>query len=242
MEGNILPAFCASVIARALVAPLDTMRIRRAVFGRGAGFGNLYAGLPVSLAFSVPGTVSFLVTYTYVSKDWGHVMGATAAEMIAGLFFVPMEVLKQRQQLGLAGYTQGLGIALRSTSRREYFRGYGVSLAAFVPYSSLYFSLYGRLGTIAGNSDGRVGDARRFACSLLSAAVAGALTTPLDAVRIRYQTSAHAGFKDVVLNVWRNEGPRFLFRGTLSRVVWACANTGCTVAIYDMLRQRYASK
>ncbi len=71
-----------------------------------------------------------------------HLLGATAAEMVGSAFFVPMEVVKQRQQLGIAGYGGGLWHAMRNTPRRDLYRGYMMSLASFVPYSGLYFTLY----------------------------------------------------------------------------------------------------
>lgn len=58
-------------------------------------------GFPIGVALATPGTVAYLTTYTAVSKRVraaelppvvAHAVGATVAEMVAGVFFVPMEV------------------------------------------------------------------------------------------------------------------------------------------------------
>lgn len=208
-------AFVSSLIAKLMVAPMDTIRVRRTIYTKSVGaalYRNLYAGLPISLILSVPGTSAFLLTYGAVRAEWGHIVAATAAEMVAGVFFVPMEVVKQRQQLGTAGYNHGVMVALASTPRRELWRGYVVSLFSFVPFSVGYFSLYESLCRNYGG--GTLGlDARRhFAFSIFSAACAGAATTPLDAVRIRYQASSGSMW-GVISNAWKREGPRFLVQG-----------------------------
>lgn len=152
---SIRAALVAAVASRLWTHPLDTLRINRAISA--APPRSLYAGLPVALAFSVPGTTLFLLAYHWTSREVRrrleqrsaigveaiaiapHLVGATVAEAAAGLFFVPMEVIKQRQQLQLAGYSRGIAQAIASTPRRDLLRGYFPSLGAFVPFSGNMF-------------------------------------------------------------------------------------------------------
>lgn len=148
-------------------------------------------------------------------------------------------MLKQRQQLGLAGYGT-LVQAVASTPRRDFYRGYGTSLLAFVPFSVLYFTFYEAATARLKAVDFRA----RFGISVVCAAAAASVTTPLDVVRIRYQAemghvggaSGRSGVLASVARIWRAEGARAFVAGFWPRILWASANTGAVVGLYDVLQ------
>jgi solute carrier family 25 S-adenosylmethionine transporter 26 len=81
------------------------------------GYQQLYRGLPVSLVLTVPALSVYLATYD-MTKDFltsatsmhkqsaqTFLVAAVVAEVLSGLFWTPMEVLKIRQQASTMPYT-----------------------------------------------------------------------------------------------------------------------------------------
>lgn len=71
-------------------------------------------------------------------------------------------------------------------------------------------------------------------------ALAGAASvfgnTPLDVVKTRMQGLEAARYKntwDCVVQIWRNEGPRAFYKGTIPRLGRVCLDVAITFMIYD---------
>lgn len=65
---------------------------------------------------------------------------------------------------------------------------------------------------------------------------AGAVTNPVDLIKVRVQTSSH-GAVECLKSVVREGGVLALFRGTGARVFWIGPNMMLTLSIYDLLTQ-----
>jgi hypothetical protein len=112
----------ASLVARLVVHPLDSIKTllqsKSKLRGlktrlRLKGFFSLYDGLPVTLLFALPGMAVYLYLYDWTtayllqSLDWpvgsfgSAIVGACVAELVSGLIWTPMEVVKSRQQVYL---------------------------------------------------------------------------------------------------------------------------------------------
>lgn len=210
------------LLARCFVHPMDTVRTRimasntssrlsvigtlRDVTARD-GFRGLYRGFGVTAAMQAPAVATFLTTYDVskaklasmtglsTSSPLIHLTSGLVAEAVSAIFWVPMEVLKQRAQLRdiHASSLTAFRDLLRYEGIRSLFKGYVLTVGVFGPYSMLYFLSYEQW--------------KRASCRLLhkqtprdlptpailiSAAASGgfaaALTTPLDIVKTRLQT------------------------------------------------------
>ncbi|ORZ33694.1 mitochondrial carrier domain-containing protein [Catenaria anguillulae PL171] len=125
---NVGASSAAALTARLISHPFDTVKTRvqadptvrsskfsvvfRAVF-QSEGMAGLYRGLPVSLAFSMPAVSTYLYVYDAtkaaigatpavsftVNSPMTHLMSAVVAEMISGLFWTPLELIKNKQQV-----------------------------------------------------------------------------------------------------------------------------------------------
>ncbi|KAJ3055765.1 hypothetical protein HK097_009418, partial [Rhizophlyctis rosea] len=135
---------------------------------------SLYRGLSIALVFSVPALTVYLSTYD-AAKDriakWGGLGGADSilvhgsagaiAEAMSGVFWTPMEVVKNKLQVGVGadgvkrhvgydavpagkgvrearrtGETMRLvGEIYRNEGIRGFFKGYLLSLGVFIPYT-----------------------------------------------------------------------------------------------------------
>lgn len=115
-----LASCLAALVARLAVHPLDSVKtllqssgreqgLRRRI--RARGLVSLYDGLGVTLMFALPGMTVYLYLYD-VTTQWlllsfgwrlggfaSAIVGACVAEMISGLLWTPMEVVKCRQQV-----------------------------------------------------------------------------------------------------------------------------------------------
>ncbi|KAF9135476.1 hypothetical protein BGW39_002622 [Mortierella sp. 14UC] len=119
---NLLASSTAALCSRLCTHPLDTLKTRIQVSNSSQGLiptfvelvrtHNLYRGLPIALALSVPGLSVYLTTYD-LAKDRlsrqfdsfgvdtvrNHMMSGMIAEVCSGLFWTPMEILKSKQQV-----------------------------------------------------------------------------------------------------------------------------------------------
>ncbi|KAG0229480.1 hypothetical protein BGW42_001570 [Actinomortierella wolfii] len=198
---NLSASTIAALCSRLLTHPLDTIKTRVQASSSGQSDGQivrniiksrgLYRGLPVALTLSVPGLSVYLTVYDLSKqvfartsaaalKDgtvWNHMAAATVAEVSSGLFWTPMEVLKQKQQVqdmarhrldrcptsaGSASApsptpTSFKPISTLQLAKRIYqhegllgfYRGYFITLGVFVPYSIIYFTTYEELKALA---------------------------------------------------------------------------------------------
>ncbi|KAJ3410302.1 hypothetical protein HDV05_003958 [Chytridiales sp. JEL 0842] len=173
----------AAFTTRCITHPLDTIKTRiqhspssnflTAI--QSAPLRSLYNGLGISLLFSVPALGIYLGSYdackTRFAESWyGHLdrkkgessmavhMGsAVVAEALSGLFWTPMEVIKNKLQVGVGAEgvttatsrnisTMGLVKDIyRNEGIRGFFRGYWLTLGVFVPYTVCYFVSYEQL-------------------------------------------------------------------------------------------------
>ncbi|KAF9211006.1 hypothetical protein BGZ59_008648 [Podila verticillata] len=182
----------AALCSRLCTHPLDTVKTRVQVantpqhlfptFLHLLRTGGLYRGLPIALTLSVPGLSVYLTTYDVaknaLSKQFpghlqdsvaNHMLSAGVAEVCSGLFWTPMEVLKQKQQIETGSRmtsstlpapaqlqqsvrTKTLDLAkmiYRQEGLAGFYRGYFITLGVFVPYSMLYFASYEQLKQMA---------------------------------------------------------------------------------------------
>ncbi|KAF9170757.1 hypothetical protein BGX21_008355 [Mortierella sp. AD011] len=118
---NLLASSIAAFVSRLCTHPLDTLKTRVQASSKPLPLlptflnlvrnGGLYRGLPVALTLSAPGLSVYLTAYDlskdkfsyfkYLGKDsvLNHLASAATAEVLSGLFWTPMEVLKSKQQV-----------------------------------------------------------------------------------------------------------------------------------------------
>lgn len=194
------------------------------------GARGFYRGLSVSAAMQAPAVATYLSTYdsakaalsTHVAARWPrvasgsaadvaahpvtHLAAGLAAETVSAVFWVPMEVLKQRAQVrgGAPADASVVGVLrdlLRAEGVRGLFRGYALTVGVFGPYSMIYFMAYerGKRGwaTVLEERGGAPGAPLPLfavvSAAAASGAVAAAATSPLDVVKTRIQTQGDVG-------------------------------------------------
>lgn len=139
---------------------------------------------------------------------------------------------------------------MRLEGIRGFYRGFGITIAREIPFTSIQFPLYEWLKRqlSTGYLDGRrPNSAEAAVCGMIAGGTAAALTTPLDVVKTRVmleaRTSAADGkpapspsitsFPPRFLGILRNEGPAALFSGWVPRTLHISAGGAVFLGIYD---------
>lgn len=119
---------------------------------------------------SAPGTCLYLTSYEVAKDELAErselcanhpsllYLGAgMAAETISCVFWVPIDVIKERMQVQKAGAQEGLYYrnttdAVRTIMRTErvrgLYKGYAATLLSFGPFSALYFMFYEKVSSL----------------------------------------------------------------------------------------------
>jgi len=167
---------------------------------------------------------------------------------------VPTEVVKSRTQTGAYGATGGSWATavqvLRYEGIKGFYRGFGITIAREIPFTSIQFPLYEWLKrqlSVRYLDGERPNSAEAAVCGMIAGGTAAALTTPLDVVKTRVmleaRTSAVDGkavpspsilsFPPRFLNILRTEGLATLFSGWVPRTLHISAGGAVFLGIYD---------
>lgn len=181
--------------------------------------------------------------------------GGIVATLGQSLLMVPLEVVRQRQQVqtGTEGAYQGSMDAARKIYRAEgikaLYRGFGITQLVWGPFNAIFLPLWEgskRLGIWhSGAGSLKELDVKyELAASFGSSSVAAALTNPMDVVKTRLQvqgksnvasSTAYKGPMDAFRSIMRTEGLAGFTGGMTSRVLWVAPSTMIMFTAYDQL-------
>ncbi|KAI8643466.1 mitochondrial carrier domain-containing protein, partial [Parasitella parasitica] len=218
---------------------------------------SLYKGICITLLFSVPALTVYLCCYE-LAKDFlatsssvgclqrnallNHAISGCFAEISAGIFFTPMEVIKSRLQILTDADRGTTTISLIKDVAREegfsgFYRGYWITVAVFLPHTVTYFVVYEQLKGLWTVEE------QTFLVYLLCSGIASTLgiivSTPLDIIKTRWQVSAqeHAyrgGPIKIAQLMWQNEGKfRAFTKGLLVRIAWGIPVTTINMTVFE---------
>lgn len=210
------------------------------------GFLSLYSGLTVTLLFSVPALSTYLCFYEltkeYLSGPLGkdnlinHAISGTVAEMTAGLFFTPMEVIKSQMQIRpLTAKEITYGI-LKQDGLKGFFKGYWWSLAVFLPHTIIYFIVYEQLKLMMPEKGFFV----FFVCSTIAGCLGVVVSTPFDVIKTRWQVSAQeeayqVGPLEIARQMYLDGGLRPFAKGMLARMAWGIPTMTISMTLFETL-------
>lgn len=173
----------------------------------------------------------YLVLKTRIVSSDRNAAGAYPG-MIAGVKHII-------QTEGLRGFYRGLGVGLMGVSHGA------VQFAVYEPAKRVYFrrkrDWTGDTGLQPDAKDAKITNDATVVLSTLSKFVAGTVTYPLQVLRARLQ-NYHAeerfgrGIRGVVRQLWREEGFRGFYRGTMPGVVRVLPATWVTFLVYENVK------
>lgn len=283
----LLASAASGCFARLFAHPLDTIRSRMMVSTsqnttfatvtrhllRTEGFIGLYRGFTVSVCFEAPAMATFLTSYHW-SKDTiathstyssnaplVHLASGLFAETVSAVFWVPMEVVKQRAQIRSGPLSTASSITITRDliiheGPRALFKGYTLTIAVFGPYSMIYFLLYERFKLMSAHllhqQNTNVLSIPIIAtCAGFAGGFAAAFTSPLDVIKTRLQTQGdkqiannrmiplYSGSLHAARTILKTEGYKAFFRGISARVFWIIPSTAIAMSTFEFLKSHF---
>lgn len=288
----LMASAVAGCVSRTFVHPLDTIRSRLMVstsksatfrsitrdLVQSDGLRGLYRGFGVSVVMQAPAVATFLTTYDWAKARLSqhgslsttspivHLASGLVAETVSAVFWVPMEVVKQRAQVRRGAINAATSsVIVRDLLVREgpraLFKGYGLTVGVFGPYSMLYFMGYEKLKSKAAclvyndsSATNKLPTPFVAGCAASAGAVAAACTTPLDVIKTRLQTqgdmhvgdvghsarhNAYRGTLHAARSIAIHDGINGFFRGISARVLWIMPNTAITMSVFEFLKSYF---
>ncbi|RZB77863.1 Mitochondrial adenine nucleotide transporter ADNT1 isoform A, partial [Glycine soja] len=181
----------------------------------------------------------------------GGVAGGVSRTAVA-----PLERLKillqvqNRQDIKYNGTIQGLKYIWKTEGFRGMFKGNGTNCARIVPNSAVKFFSYEQasMGILwlyqrqPGNEEAQLTPILRLGAGACAGIIAMSATYPMDMVRGRLtvQTEAspcqYRGIFHALSTVFREEGPRALYKGWLPSVIGVIPYVGLNFSVYESLK------
>lgn len=211
----------------------------------------LYRGMSGLALFSVP-----RFALLWYANCWGRLLAGggrsnpgqlTMAQILLGGVFsqlvvapilvAPLErvkVLLQAHPGKFSGQVNCLKHIVKEEGVKGVFRGSFLTLARDIPAFCSYFMTYELLRERFKESDGSLGLGSTAVIGGLSGVVGWAVEIPLDALKSRHQGCLRQrALSGTLREVWRDGGPRVLFRGTAVVLLRAFPANSATFIGYE---------
>jgi len=224
------------------------------------GITGVYRGLPAQWIGIAPEkaiklTTNDMVRYYFTNKQTGelkmhHEMLSGA---IAGLSQVvitnPYELVKVRLQTAtqVSGHAKkSIAQVLAEVGTRGLFTGASACLLRDIPFSAIYFTLFGRLKKAFAEKDGHTSGLNVFIAGSIAGTISAGTVTPADVIKTRLQVKHEGGPKytgivDCFSRILKEEGPKALFKGTIPRILIISPLFGITLATYELLKDVFVN-
>ncbi|KAH8591581.1 mitochondrial carrier domain-containing protein [Bisporella sp. PMI_857] len=257
----------ASISARVACFPLDTIAIQHASSTRRPIFSvplhTYYRGIGASILITTPATTVYYCAYR-ASKDafikrlgdntYSYILAGITAELASSLLWTPLEVIKARLQISRSSQEGRLLYQLRDISNKEgirgFYRGYGMGLAIYIPFNSIFWAVYEN--TKKQLPDGWTYSAKIAFSTAASIATAQGVMYPFDLVKTRYQVatsetvtemtgitgrlSDRGGVRQIVKNVMLESGRMGFYAGLAPRLACSVPSSIITMSVIEYLK------
>ncbi|KAI8067971.1 mitochondrial carrier domain-containing protein [Gongronella butleri] len=267
----LLASSLSALVARFVTHPIDTIKTRMQVAHRpltivevvrAHSLLSLYEGVTVTLWLCAPALSVYLSVYEsskqYGADQWQlpltsmalHLFSGCVAEIVAGLLFTPMEVIKTRLQVqSLGSHDDNNGTSSTLTHKhtwhvivdlyehegwRAFYKGYWLSLLVFAPQSAIYFVVYEQAKihwppTLATFLFG----------SMLASCISVAIANPLDVIKTRWQSTRNFTqytVTQLVMETLKTEGIAGFLKGTTARICWGVPMTTISFSLFEVFK------
>ena len=244
---DALAGCVAGLIAASVTHPLDTLKVRKMTglrLGVGEFTRGLYRGFPCVAVFSTIGNGVYFGAYEWSrvrlqAAGWGDIsgpfLGGVAANTLTLVVWVPQDVIKERQQVfstpQYRSVISSAGALLQEGGVFGLYRGFGWSFLTYTPLCALYFVFYEAYKKQAAEYLSVSEDALSMPIYAVGGALcggaAGALTTPLDVLKVTMQV----GHRDV------RSALQHPFRGLGYRVATIAPTYALTISLWEECRK-----
>ena len=216
----------ASLSTDLLLHPLDNLKciaqtrgLNRGLSGVGFSVRGIYRGLPAVALAGAPANGVFFSVYETCKDSLGEGRAAGVGSFAASLVYAPMETVKESAFVDSVSTRKAL-----IQNRSKLYRGWLLSNLTWIPYLSLYYTMYERL---KGSNSPNLAASSSVGAGIFAAFV----TYPIDVVKTRVQS----GFTGCGVKTLRAHGI-----GLFLRVLWLAPNSAMNVTFYEFWRAHLA--
>ncbi|KAJ4840479.1 hypothetical protein Tsubulata_000393 [Turnera subulata] len=217
---------------------------------RGIAAMALGAGPAHAVHFSVYETCKRYLSPDNPNSTLAHAVSGICATVASDAVFTPMDMVKQRLQLGGSeSLYKGLWDCVKRVLREEgfgaFYASYRTTVVMNAPFTAVYFASYEAAKRGLMGISPEIADDERWVVHATGGAAAGALaaavTTPLDVVKTQLQCQGVCGcdrFKsdsigDVLRVIVKKDGYRGLMRGWIPRMLFHAPAAAISWSTYE---------
>ncbi|XP_044726555.1 calcium-binding mitochondrial carrier protein Aralar1 isoform X2 [Chrysoperla carnea] len=225
---------------------------------RHEGFFGLYRGLLPQLMGVAPEkaiklTVNDLVRDKFMNKNgylpmYAEVLAGACAGASQVVFTNPLEIVKIRLQVAgeIAGGSKvsALGV-VKDLGLFGLYKGARACFMRDVPFSAIYFPMYAHTKAALADENGYNHPLTLLLAGAIAGVPAASLVTPADVIKTRLQVVArqgqttYNGLVDCAQKIYKEEGPRAFWKGTVARVLRSSPQFGVTLLTYEVLQRLF---
>jgi len=223
------------------------------------GFFGLYRGLLPQLVGVAPEKAMKLTTNDFVRgklRDEKTGSLSLLSEVFAGgcggasqvLFTNPLEIVKIRLQVA-GEISSGARVSavkiMHDLGLRGLYRGSAACFLRDIPFSAIFFPAYAHFKHLLADTSAQNSPLSLLAAGGLAGIPASLLVTPADVIKTRLQVKAlhcqtsYIGIKDATTKIYREEGFRAFWKGSVARMCRSSPQFGATLFAYELLQRAF---
>ena len=200
------------------------------------------------------------------TQTYSDMTAGALASLVSQTIVVPTDVVSQSMSIiksndskknSLVEHVKGI-YQERGSTVRGFYRGFGISVCTYMPTSAIWWTTYGlykpfifRLLSPSTNDDSgamknifHVHDEfyRNIICQSISGslagATAGALSNPIDIIKVRKQLlPKDISLSQIVNDLLREAGPKAFLKGITARMLSMFGSGMVTVSVYELIKR-----
>lgn len=273
---NLIGGGIAGVVGTSIMFPMDMVKTRlqnqktgdklynggvdcfRKIIKNEGGVRALYRGLSANLVGVTPEKALKLAVNDYLRQTLQgdkpeipyiyEVLSGAGAGFCQVVATNPMEIVKIRLQVaGESKQTRNLVEVVRELGLKGLYKGAPATLLRDVPFSMVYFSLYGRVKRYFTDADGNIPIAKVFLSSTIAGVIGATVATPMDVIKTRLQVKpkpgdpVYTGIRDCYQQILKNEGRSAFFKGVVPRCLIISPLFGIALVVYEFQKKFFFS-
>ncbi|XP_058509744.1 mitochondrial glycine transporter A-like [Solea solea] len=217
---------------------------------------GLWKGVSASFVRTIPGVGIYFSTYYSLKQHFFQDSSPGAVEAmllgggaraVAGVFMLPVTVIKARFECGRYGYRSVTG-ALRSVCQTEgpaaLFSGLMATLLRDVPFSGIYVMFYSQSKAFLPEEIrmSPVAPLANFSCGILAGVLASLLTQPADVVKTQVQVNPQLRTAEAIRYIYMENGLQGFFRGAVPRSLRRTMMAAMAWTVYEKMMNHIGLK
>uniref|UniRef100_A0A665WNM9 Mitochondrial glycine transporter n=1 Tax=Echeneis naucrates TaxID=173247 RepID=A0A665WNM9_ECHNA len=210
---------------------------------------GLWKGVSPSFVRTIPGVGIYFSTYYSLKQHFfqdrspgalGAVLLGGGARTVAGVFMLPVTVIKTRFECGRYSYSSVVG-ALRSVCQTEgtaaLFSGLTATLLRDVPFSGIYVMFYSQTKASLPKEISASPSAplANFSCGILAGVLASLVTQPADMVKTHVQVNPQMKTVEAIRYIYMENGLQGYFRGAVPRALRRTMMAAMAWTVYEQM-------